>query len=122
MPAHLLNVEGDIPILVHCEDETPFAILSHRWIWIKGKEKEIHEILYEDIAGGLMIDPCSKQAGYDKLMGACGQAKLDGHTHLWIDSCCIDKRNVAEMSEAINSMYRYVILCSYCFKARFTGD
>jgi hypothetical protein len=26
---------------------------------------------------------------------------------MWVDTCCIDKRNAVELSEAINSMFRW---------------
>ncbi|KAI0180550.1 heterokaryon incompatibility protein-domain-containing protein [Hypoxylon sp. FL1284] len=113
MPAHLLNLEGDIPKLVSRPSEDIFAILSHRWI--KGDDEEFYDIVYEDIVEGLIENPGPKQAGYDKLIGACRQAKLDGHKHIWIDSCCFDKRNTAEQSEAINSMFSYYQIATMCY-------
>ncbi|KAI2619979.1 heterokaryon incompatibility protein-domain-containing protein [Hypoxylon sp. NC1633] len=109
MPNHLLNVEEDIPRLVSHPEETPYAILSHRW----GND----EVLYEDIVGGFIQVSCSKQVGYDKIIGACGQAKRDGHTHIWIDSCCIDQRSSTALSEDINSMYRYNATMCYAYLA-----
>ncbi|KAI6002305.1 hypothetical protein F5J12DRAFT_906395 [Pisolithus orientalis] len=39
----------------------------------------------------------------------------DGYTWLWIDTCCIDKRSSAELSEAINSMYRWYRNSQMCY-------
>lgn len=33
----------------------------------------------------------------------------------WIDTCCIDKRSSAELSEAINSMYRWYSRAEICY-------
>ena len=34
---------------------------------------------------------------------------------LWVDTCCIDKRSSAELSEAINSMYRWYANAKVCY-------
>ncbi|ROV87718.1 hypothetical protein VSDG_09744 [Cytospora chrysosperma] len=31
----------------------------------------------------------------------------DGLEHFWVDTCCIDKSSSAELSEAINSMFKW---------------
>ncbi|KAL1600119.1 hypothetical protein SLS59_006193 [Nothophoma quercina] len=54
-------------------------------------------------------------AGYDKIRHCCGQAKDDGYEWVWIDTCCIDKRSSAELSEAINSMYQWYWNAEICY-------
>lgn len=52
--------------------------------------------------------------GWSKLQGCCHEADRFGLHHVWIDTCCIDKSNSSELSEAINSMfawYRDAELC-----------
>lgn len=52
--------------------------------------------------------------GWSKLEGCCKEAARFGLHHVWIDTCCIDKSNSSELSEAINSMfawYRDAELC-----------
>ena len=39
----------------------------------------------------------------------------DGHSHVWIDTICIDKSSSAELSEAINSMYRWYENAEVCY-------
>jgi hypothetical protein len=34
---------------------------------------------------------------------------------VWIDTCCIDKRSSAELSEAIDSMYRWYEAVKECY-------
>lgn len=82
------------------EDGATYAILSHRW--------EDEEILFEDVTSVRdgIYGGAKHKLGYIKLEGACRQAQRDGFGYLWCDTCCIDKSSSAELSEAINSMYR----------------
>ena len=50
-----------------------------------------------------------------KIFNACKQAERDGFEYIWIDTCCIDKSSSAELSEAINSMYRWYQESAYCY-------
>ncbi|KAF5519131.1 Vegetative incompatibility protein HET-E-1 [Colletotrichum aenigma] len=72
----------------------PYAILSHTWAG--------EEVLFADLQG----DPTPK-TGWTKVTGACRVAKDLGYQWIWIDTCCIDKSSSAELSEAINSMFRW---------------
>ncbi|EMT73151.1 Vegetative incompatibility protein HET-E-1 [Fusarium odoratissimum] len=73
----------------------PYAILSHTWTE--------EEVLYSDIG----TPTSSSKQGYPKLVGCCRKAAQDGFEWAWIDTCCIDKSSSAELSEAINSMYKW---------------
>ncbi|KAI6138370.1 hypothetical protein BKA82DRAFT_58501, partial [Pisolithus tinctorius] len=42
-------------------------------------------------------------------------AVKDGYEWLWIDTCCIDKRSSSELSEAINSMFRWYRDAQVCY-------
>ena len=53
--------------------------------------------------------------GYRKILQSCEKAKKDGYKWLWVDTCCIDKRSSAELSEAINSMYRWYENSGICY-------
>ena len=56
-----------------------------------------------------------KKVAYNKILGACTQARVDEHQWLWIDTCCIDKKSSAELSEAINSMYAWYEHAAVCY-------
>lgn len=84
---------------------TAYAILSHRW----GKDED--EVSYDDMTSG---DPTSKK-GYSKLLQCCKQAQSEGLGYVWVDTCCIDKRSSAELSEAITSMYTYYERSTVCY-------
>lgn len=81
-------------------------ILSHRW------RKD--EVLYADMTSP---DPSVAQSklGYAKLEISCKLVHQQGYRYAWLDTCCIDKSSSAELSEAINSMYRYYACSNICF-------
>lgn len=79
------------------EEKVPsYAILSHTW----GTD----EVTFKDIQN---LDIAKSRKGWGKIYASCRLAHLDGHLWIWIDTCCIDKSSSAELSEAINSMWRY---------------
>jgi hypothetical protein len=87
-----------------------YVMLSHTW----GPD----EVLFQDISGfnALTTPPTIKlKSGYQKVEACCAQAARDGFEWVWIDTCCIDKRSSAELSEAINSMYRWYQDCAVCY-------
>lgn len=56
-----------------------------------------------------------KKKGYRKLLEFCKQCANDNLSLVWIDTCCIDKSSRAELSEAINSMYRWYRNAAKCY-------
>lgn len=79
------------------EDDTPrYAILSHKW----GVNTE--EVTFRD----LVDDTGENKAGYDKIRFCGKQARQDDIKYFWVDTCCIDKSNHNELSEAISSMFK----------------
>ncbi|MBE3043755.1 HET domain-containing protein [Candidatus Bathyarchaeota archaeon] len=83
--------------------EPPYAILSHRWT--------DSEILFDDIENGT----AHTKRGFAKLRGCCDVALREGLTHVWIDTCCIDKSSSAELAEEINSMFRWYSRAKICY-------
>ncbi|KAH7929219.1 HET-domain-containing protein [Leucogyrophana mollusca] len=82
---------------------TKYAILSHVW----GRE----EVTFRDINGPHAV----RLEGYTKIERCCAQALANGYQYVWIDTCCIDKSSSAELSEAINSMYRWYEDAAVCY-------
>jgi ankyrin repeat protein len=97
---------GEI-ILTQFGDEgiPPYAILSHTW----GADAE--EVTFEDLMNGTG----KNKPGYKKIRFCAEQAKSDDLQYFWIDTCCIDKRSSTELSEAINSMYRWYQDANACY-------
>ena len=52
--------------------------------------------------------------GFSKLADSTRIAKEAGFEYIWIDTCCIDKSSSAELSEAINSMFKWYQNSSLC--------
>nr|VWP01655.1 Alcohol oxidase [Ganoderma boninense] len=50
-----------------------------------------------------------------KIREACRVARENGYRYIWIDSCCIDKTSSSELSEAINSMYKWYGMAVVCY-------
>lgn len=86
------------------ERATPkYGILSHRW--------ESQEVSYQDMLAG----SAQMKKGFVKIKAFCNHCALDGLSHGWIDTCCIDRGSSAELSEAINSMYRWYQNATKCY-------
>ncbi|ETS79366.1 hypothetical protein PFICI_09219 [Pestalotiopsis fici W106-1] len=83
-----------------------YAILSHTW----GPDSE--EVSFQDAQEYERIPPTMGRRKFD---GSCAQAVKDGLDYVWIDTCCIDKTNSTELSEAINSMFRWYADASICY-------
>ena len=81
----------------------PYAILSHTW----GNE----EVSFADLENGTG----ERKAGYRKILFCGEQAACDKLQYFWVDTCCIDKRNLNEVSKAINSMFRWYQNAVKCY-------
>lgn len=75
----------------------PYAILSHTW----GADRD--EVTFDDLQNGLG----KNKDGYTKIQFCGTQARKDKINYFWVDTCCINKANHSELSEAINSMFRW---------------
>jgi hypothetical protein len=87
----------------------PYAILSHTW----GPDHE--EITYRDVIDAATNPGYQRKEGYRKLEFCIKQAILHNLHYVWIDTCCIDKSSSAELSEAINSMFRWYQNADRCY-------
>ena len=103
---HLLErkPEGNFVLYEFTGTNIPaYAILSHTW----GKEEvslqEVECVTRKNNDGWKKIDFCAKQAN------------ADGLRYIWVDTCCIDKKNAVELSEAINSMFRWYQKAARCY-------
>lgn len=99
--------------LLHANDFTfheffdeipPYAILSHRW----GDD----EVTLKDMQKRWFVP---NKEGFKKIRYCANQALKDGFKYIWVDTCCILKTSSAELSEAINSMYRWYKNSELCY-------
>lgn len=82
-----------------------YAILSHTW----GSSDQ--EVTFRD----LQNHTGKNKAGYAKIDFCGRRATFDNLEYFWVDTCCIDKSSSAELTEAINSMFRWYLNAARCY-------
>jgi hypothetical protein len=82
-----------------------YAILSHTW----GADRD--EVTFADLDTG----EGRTKPGYGKIRFCGEQARDDGLQYFWIDTCCINKNNKAELAFAIRSMFRWYRNAARCY-------
>jgi hypothetical protein len=101
----LLNVDTlELRTFYNASKRPAYAILSHTW----GDE----EVSFEDIK---KFDNVRRHPGFSKVESCCRIASSRRIEWIWIDTCCIDKSSSAELSEAINSMYKWYSEATECY-------
>ncbi|KAH7081401.1 heterokaryon incompatibility protein-domain-containing protein [Paraphoma chrysanthemicola] len=83
-----------------------YTILSHTWL------QDVDEVTFQQIQ---TPQSCEDMKGFRKIKLLCEQTQKDGFGYAWIDTCCIDKSNHSELSEAINSMFAWYQHSSLCY-------
>jgi hypothetical protein len=103
----LLKYDEDGVLITSFDDNElpPYAILSHTW----GADEE--EVTFADLA----ISDGKAKRGYKKIRFCGEQARCDGLQYFWVDTCCIDKTDKAELSSAIRSMFRWYQNATKCY-------
>lgn len=97
---------GDISLTKDLVDGLPpYCILSHTW----GEVDD--EVSFEDLerAQG------DNKSGHGKIQFCARQTLQHGFQHFWVDTCCIDRANLVELSEAITSMFRWYNQAAKCY-------
>ncbi|KAI0414728.1 heterokaryon incompatibility protein-domain-containing protein [Xylaria grammica] len=88
-------------------DKIPeYAILSHTWA--------DDEVLFEDVYQK-PVEQWKDKAGGVKVLKFAELAAQREMKYAWVDTCCIDKRSSAELSEAINSMFEWYAKSRICY-------
>ena len=97
--------EGSFKFVSYDKNIPRYAILSHTW----GADAE--EVSYKDI----IENTGSAKIGYEKLRFCARRARDHGLHYFWVDTCCINKSDLNELSESINSMFRWYQASERCF-------
>jgi hypothetical protein len=87
----------------------PYAILSHTW----GNEKD--EVTFKEMTPDVESSPTAEKEGFMKIKMTCIKALELNLKYVWVDTCCIDKSSSAELTEAINSMFKWYQRAVVCF-------
>ncbi|KAJ9612530.1 hypothetical protein H2200_004127 [Cladophialophora chaetospira] len=97
--------DGSLSLTDDLQDVPSYAILSHTW----GADSD--EVNFDDIQHGSGMNKPS----YAKIRFCGEQARKDKLEYFWVDTCCINKANHTEYSEAINSMFRWYRDAAHCY-------
>jgi tetratricopeptide (TPR) repeat protein len=98
------NEAGRLALINFPDDAVPpYSILSHRW--------GASEVLFQD----LDRDEYKEKEGYQKIEFCAKQSAEDQLQYFWVDTCCIDKWNLTELSHSINSMFRWYKNAAKCY-------
>lgn len=101
-----IHPENSFSLVDFTGRDTPrYAILSHTW----GHDYE--EVTFDDFSQGIG----KSKPGFRKIEFCAEQAEKDGLKFCWIDTCCIDRANSTELSEAINSMFKWYCKATKCY-------
>nr|OQO32608.1 hypothetical protein B0A51_00172 [Rachicladosporium sp. CCFEE 5018] len=87
--------------------QVKYSILSHCW----SQDRKDREVTYQDFLAGTNREG----QGWEKIKKCCEISKEDGYEWTWVDTCCIDKSSSAELSEAINSMWKWYSFSGRCY-------
>lgn len=94
----------------------PYTILSHTW----GPDHE--EVIFPDLNQASRSKKTKRKGhmaerkkGFEKLDFCAKQTAKDNLKYFWIDTCCIDKSSSEEITESINSMFRYYERAEKCY-------
>ncbi|KAL0939197.1 uncharacterized protein CTRU02_205807 [Colletotrichum truncatum] len=110
MPIRLINTETLQMSFFSNSKLQGYAVLSHTWV-------EDEEVSFQEMCQ-IADNPdheATRKSGYHKIVATCQKAKRRGIQYAWVDTCCIDKTSSAELSEAINSMFRWYQDSQICF-------
>ncbi|KAI8956605.1 HET-domain-containing protein [Daldinia sp. FL1419] len=103
----LLNAcSGEITIFQSSNSLPPYAILSHTWNEEEVSFQDWEEQPWEEV---------KKKKGFKKIEYCRQQAIKEGLGWVWVDTCCINKQSSAELSEDINSMFKWYKQAAICY-------
>ena len=108
------KLDKETELLVEPSGKTTYAILSHCWAH---PQEEVH---FKDMQNLPAMDRAQREklqlrSGFQKILRCCQQARKDQLERVWVDTCCINKESSAELSEAINSMFRWYENSDRCY-------
>lgn len=98
------------------EHELPrYVVLSHRWLDDNAEEISFEDIILSQDIRNPERHRIRRKSGFRKIQQCCKQAVSDEIEWIWVDTCCIKQSSSAELSESINSMFRWYGLAAVCY-------
>ena len=99
--------------------DASYAILSHVWQKNKDSSLDAEQTFYEvrqAQEATARHESVLPRLNY-KIRRFCAVARDAGFKFGWVDTCCIDKLNSSEVSEAVNSMFSWYRDAGACYVA-----
>ncbi|KAF9870253.1 het domain-containing protein [Colletotrichum karsti] len=93
----------------------PYVTLSHTWGRGEVTFQEMTALHAEEGSSKRRKAAIRQKRGFRKISTTCAKARDDGFAYAWVDTCCIDKTSSAELSESINSMFRWYQESAICY-------
>ncbi|KAK7443539.1 hypothetical protein VKT23_015712 [Stygiomarasmius scandens] len=84
----------------------PYAILSHRWF-------PSEEVVYDEFLHPR--EDTKSKSGYLKIEASAREARQDGISYIWIDTCCIKQGDHADVAANITSMFAFYQNAEVCY-------
>ena len=104
------------------QEVPPYAITSHRWA-----KRASDECCFRDMRKKNKENKATQSEGLKKVEGFCKFVRKENATrrsdrgeikccdYIWLDTVCINKESSAEVSESINSMFRWYRHAEVCY-------
>ncbi|KAI8945693.1 heterokaryon incompatibility protein-domain-containing protein [Xylaria longipes] len=92
-----------------------YAILSHTWDEFEITLQRLQKINGNIPATATEMDELQNSEAFSKITECCNRAIEDDLQWVWVDTCCIDKTDSVELSEAINSMFKWYQESRVCY-------
>ncbi|KAK1751135.1 heterokaryon incompatibility protein-domain-containing protein [Echria macrotheca] len=100
----LINVHNyNLKEFLNENDLPRYAILSHTW--------GDREVTFAELKSGTV----TKGRGWEKIKETCRLARSERINWAWVDTCCIDKDSSANLTESLNSMFRWYQKSTVCY-------
>ncbi|KAJ9148813.1 hypothetical protein NKR19_g5863 [Coniochaeta hoffmannii] len=129
--------DGNCLYLILSHTWTAEEISFQDYMWLQNHEEEVADGVIDELPPKQLAramaeaEALRRRAGYKKVFNFIRRARrlLEEHSdsspptlnaggrspvYVWIDTCCINKESSAELSEAINSMYRWYKRSDLC--------
>ncbi|PMD37231.1 HET-domain-containing protein [Hyaloscypha variabilis F] len=111
----LINTETGLLEDFIGDDIPRCAILSHTWEKDEISLQEFQRLTDPDLEQDPKTIAGKAKAGYVKIQGCVNLARSREIPYVWVDTCCIDKTSSADLTESVNSMYRWYANSEVCF-------
>lgn len=101
--------DGDLVFRAFTDKDVPaYAILSHTWL-----ANNNEEVSFQDVEAG--ANKGKTKAGWEKIQFCAEKAAADSLGYFWIDTCCNRESGDSELSESLNSMFRWYQRAAKCY-------